>query len=147
MAAWTRTTRRLRRRFFLLKSNAFGNTPQRVGGQNKQSRRAGNCYNPVNSAITPGSAAVHLNRTDCNRTAYAITPASKTSNSLTRSQQWRRTMTQLLMRTVKKGPLGRHRTTSTAYQVVVSTSLHFMTHANSLEHQEDSTTIITHVFL
>ena len=73
----------------------------------------------VNLATTRGSAAVHPNKTDRNRTAYATTTATKTSNTLTRSQQSRRKMTRLLMRTLKKRPLGTRQTTSTVYQAVV----------------------------
>ena len=101
----------------------------------------------VNLATTLGSAAVHPNKTDHNKTAHATTTATKSSNSLTRSQQSRRTMTRLLMRTQKKGPLGTRQTTSTVYQAVVSTSLHSMTHANWLEYQDRSTTITTNVDL
>ena len=101
----------------------------------------------VNLATTRGSAAVHPSRTDGSRTASATTTTTKTSNTLTRSQQSRRIMKRLLMRTLKKGPLGIRQTTSTVYQALVLTSLHSMTHANWLEYQDRSTTITTHVYL
>ena len=56
----------------------------------------------VNLANTLGNASVHSNRTDRSRTAHVITTAKKTSNTFTKSQQSRRTMTRLLMRTPNK---------------------------------------------
>ena len=51
----------------------------------------------VNSATTIGTAAMQSNRTDRNRMANVTTTETKTSNSLTKSQQSRTTITQLLM--------------------------------------------------
>ena len=89
-------------------------SPRHLSAQAVKTNRPGaheTVSTAVNSATTRGNAAVHPNRTVRSRTAHATTTATKPSNKLTRSQQSQRTMKRLLMRTLKKGPLGTRRTT------------------------------------